>query len=257
MGWGHLFFGYFLTFLLGLHPTFAIFSTVPGCLFMLFGLKRLSLYCRSFHYALWCAPLMAAVSIGGIVGGLLTAPPETATAAEWLRAISSYAGRGAVAWLDFAAVLLFHAALALAIKEIATRVGVPKNAVRAVRNFIIVGLWAVCFVLTSALPADTGKLLTGPAMLMMLIWAFCNCILLYSCYMRIAPAEQAEEQRKPSRFAWVNRMRDAYEEKTQKAIDADRAYHAKNARERMEKRQARMSEKQRRKENNKQNRSGK
>ena len=105
-----------------------------------------------------------------------------------------------------------------------------------------------CSVLSSSLPTDSGKLFKGSVGLLMLIFAICYCVLLYSCYMRIAPAEETTPTRKPSRFGWVNRLRDAYEEKTQKAIDADRAYHAKNARERLEKKQSRMSKKQQERE---------
>jgi hypothetical protein len=150
-------------------------------------------------------------------------------------------------------VVWCHAALALGIKKIAARVGVQKNAVRAMRNLVLIGLYAVSLVCAEAVPATAGVMMPT-AMLIRLVFAVCNSVLLYSCYMRIVPADDTAQVRKKSRFALVNRLRDAYDEKTQKAIEADRAYHAKNARERREKQLARMSEKQRKKEELKQKR---
>jgi hypothetical protein len=68
-----------------------------------------------------------------------------------------------------------------------------------------------------------------------LIWVICNCVMLYSCYMRIAPANESDT-RPPSRFAFINRMRAAFDSREQKAIEADRAYHADNAKRAMERR---------------------
>jgi hypothetical protein len=255
MGWGQLFFGYFLVYFLGMNPMSAVFSVIPGALFLWLGLRGLSRYCHTFRYALWCTPLLAATSLAGIVGGLVSADPALmATAGDWLTAVTSFSGGGVVAGLNFALTLIYHGALTLGIKELAARVGVQKNAIRAARNLVIVGLWGFCSVLLNTLPQDTGKLFRGSVGLLMLIWSICYCVLIYSCYMRIAPAEETAPARKPSRFGWVNRLRDAYEEKTQKAIDADRAYHAKNARERWEKKQSRMSRKQREKQERRQHR---
>lgn len=251
MGWGLLFLGYLLKFILGLNPLFDVILTLPACILMLLGLKKLSLYCHTFHYALWSTALLAAVSVGGLIGAIVAPmgalPSAQAGLADWLRYTATATSAGWFILSEMAAVVLFHAALALGVKDIATRVGVQKNAVRAMRNLVVVGLYAVSFVLAKAAPATAGVMMPT-AVLIRLVFAVCNSILLYSCYMRIAPAEETKQLRKPSRFAWVNRLRDAYDEKTQKAIDADRAYHEKNARERREKQLARMSEKQRKKE---------
>lgn len=252
MGWGLLFIGYFLKFILGLNPMFDVILTLPACILMLIGLKRLSLYCHTFHYALWSTALVAAVAVGGAVGSLIapvSALPEAGAGVfDWLR----YMTETSVIWnwialAELISVVLFHAALMLGIKDIAMRVGVQKNAVRAVRNFVIVGLYTVCLLVARIAPSATAMMAPTSALLELVV-AVCNSVLLYSCYMRIAPAEGTVPERKPSRFALINRLRDAYDEKTQKAIEADRAYHEQNARERREKQLARMSKKQREKQ---------
>lgn len=256
MGWGLLFIGYFLTFLPGQNAMLAVPLALPGCVLMLLGLKRLSLYCHTFHYAMWCSILPGAISVGVLVYALLarSVVPTRDGVTAWLRYVAEIGSTGVFGLLSVIAVVLFHAALAWGVKELAMRVGVRKNAVRALRNLIFVGLYAVGMVLTrtvSGLPVAVS----ATTALLGLVWSVCNCVMLYSCYMHIAPAEEAEEAtRKPSRFAFVNRWRDAYEQKTQKAIDADRAYHEKNARERREKQLARMSKKQREKQELKQKR---
>lgn len=251
MGWGLLFFGYVLKYVLGLNPMFDVVLTLPACLFMVFGLKRLSLYCHTFRYAVWSVAPVAAVSLGGVIGALALPvaelPASGASAADWLGYLAKASTAGWLNFADAAAMLVFHVALAIAVKELAMRVDVRKNAVRALRNLVIVGLYTVCFLMAETFPALTA-VMSPTALLIRLVFVICNSVLLYSCYMRIAPAEQTEAPRRPSRFAWVNRLRDAYEQKTQKAIDADRAYHEKNLRERREKQLARMSKKQREKE---------
>lgn len=261
MGWGLLFLGYLMKFLLGLNPIFDVVLTLPACLLMLIGLKRLSLYCHTFHYALWSTALLAAVTVGGIVGAFVApaiALPEVgAGLADWLRYVAeALAATGWIALADLICTVLFHAALALGIKDIAMRVGVQKNAVRAMRNLVLVGLYAVCLLTAKMVPV-AAPMLSAPSALIHLVFAVCNCVLLYSCYMRIAPAEEVVTERKQSRIGWVNRLRDAYEAKTQKAIEDDRAYHAQQASDRREKQLARMSQKQRNKEQLKQKRNQK
>ncbi|MBR0443237.1 MAG: hypothetical protein IIX15_02755 [Clostridia bacterium] len=261
MGWGLLFIGYFLKFILGINPMFDVVLTLPACVLMMIGLKKLSLYCHTFHYALWSTALLAAVTVGGGAAALLAptgALPEMgASLVDWLRyATEAVARTNWIALAELIAAVLFHLALALGIKDIAVRVGVQKNAVRAMRNLVLVGLYAASFLLAKVLPSLMGAM-TSTATIVHLVFALCNSVLLYSCYMRITPAEETVPERKPSRFALINRLRNAYDEKTQKAIEDDRAYHTQQARERKEKQLSRISEKQRKKEELRQKRNQK
>ena len=243
MGWGLLFFGYFLEYILGLNSLFAPFVHVIAYAMMYAGLSGLQRYCKSFCYARWCAVALAILAIWrtfaqiepalGITFGFVTKEITTA-----------------VSWMDLAGSLVFHVFLALAVKEIAQRLSVTKNAVRSVRNLVLVLLYGALFIVHSVIPTETVSLIVYPPLVLARVaFAICNCILLYSCYMRIIPANAREDEpRAPSRFALVNRMRRAFDEKEQKAIEADRKYHAENERRRYEKQTARMSQKQQKKE---------
>lgn len=239
MGWGLLFFGYFLEFILGMNTMFAPFVHVLGYALMAVGINGLRRYCRSFVRVYACALALLLLGVWRMFVGVdelfsLQLP-------FLLDGINQ-----TVVWLNFALMILFHIFLALSVKELALRVSVSKNAVRAMRNLIAFGLYAVCYLLLMLVP--TLKFLVPATLLLWPLWAICNCVMLYSCYMRIAPANESD-QRPPSRFAFVNRMRSAIEIREQKAIEADRAYHAENARRAHEKKMARMSKKQQSREN--------
>jgi hypothetical protein len=109
------------------------------------------------------------------------------------------------------------------------------------RNLIAFALYAGCYLLLNIVP--TFKVLIPVTLLLRLFWAICNCVMIYSCYMHIAPANEYEE-RLQSRFAFVNRMRAAFAAREQKAIEADRVYHAEHARRAHDKKMARLSKKQ-------------
>lgn len=237
MGWGLLFFGYFLEFILGMNAMFAPFVHLVAYAFMVVGCNGLARYCKRFALPKWCALGLMLPAIWRTFAGVndllslgLPFLPDVVTEV--------------VRWIDFSGVVVFHILLALAVKELALRVGVNKNAVRAIRNLIMVGLHAAFILIQAALPVESVvRVLYPVSLLLQLAWAICNCIMLYSCYMRIAPANESDAP-PPSRFAFINRIRRAMEEREQKAIEADRAYHADNARRAHEKKMARMSKKQ-------------
>ena len=52
MGFGLLFFGYFLEFLLGMNKI-GVFTHVIGYMVMFMGISRLRLYCHTFRYSLY------------------------------------------------------------------------------------------------------------------------------------------------------------------------------------------------------------
>lgn len=239
MGWGLLFFGYFLEYILGLNSLFAPFVHVIAYALMYAGLSGLQRYCGKFRYARWCAIALAVLAVFRTFADVQTAYDVTfGFVTETLTQV--------VVWVDFALVMVFHTFLGIAIEQLAKSVSVPKNATRAVRNLMIVYLYGAFYIAQRLI----GTAVLFPAMILgRVLWAVCNCVLLYSCYMRIVPAGGEEDApRAPSRFALVNRMRRAFDEKEKQAIEADRQYHSDNARRRYEKQTARMSQKQRTKE---------
>lgn len=236
MGWGLLFFGYFLEFILGINAMFAPFVHLLGFALMAVGISGLARYCKSFHRVKWCAIALMVISIFRTYAGL-----------DELFSLGLPLVSGVVStvfsWLYFLGISLFHVFLALSVKELALRVDSNKNAVRALRNLVTYGLYAAAYLLVNTLPAV--KALVPIVLILWPVWAICNCVMLYSCYMHIVPAHENENApRTPSRFAFINRLRAAFDAKEQKAIEADRAYHEQNARKKME----RLSQKQRARE---------
>ena len=241
MGWGLLFLGYVCTFIIGMNPMFFVFLALPGWTLMALGLRTLSRYCHAFRYPLWCAlfalPLYAWQTLCGVQSQLhVTVPLLNDTVST------------VVDWTAMLTVLLFHTLLALAIRQIAQRVSLPKNAVRAMRNMVLLWLYGVTFLVMNLSGNDTLTVTLYPIVtLLHLLWAILFAVLLYSCYMRICPAEddRREAPPKPLGVAWIDKLRRTSWEKEQRAVEADRAYHAQNAQKKREEQLARMSRKQR------------
>lgn len=241
MGWGVLFVGYVCTFVLGMNPVFSVFLALPGWALSAWGLKSLVRYCRTFRYPLWCAlaalPLCAWQTMQGAADHLSLSVP-------FLSVNVSAAVDAAATMLS----VLYHTLLSFATVEIARRVGLPKNATRAVRNAVLVWLYGIVWALMGLLGESAwAASLVGPVLLLRLLWAVLFAVLLYSCYMRICPAEDGEENAppKPWGIKWIDALRSRAWEKEQKAIQADREYHAKNAAERRDRQLSRLSKKQR------------
>lgn len=229
MGWGLLFFGYFLEYVLGMNAMFAPFIHVIGCALMIAGAKGLSRYCHSFK-RVWVSAWAL------MVPAVLRTLVDLNTLFSWNIPFVGDILKTAAHWANLYLMVLFHVFLALAVKELALRVGVSKNAVRAVRNLVMMAIYVVLVLIQTIFPVEAVLRVLYPVMLIaQLIWVICNCVMLYSCYMRIAPANESDT-RPPSRFAFINRMRAAFDSREQKAIEADRAYHADNAKRAMERR---------------------
>ncbi len=219
MGFGLLFFGYFLEFLLGMNKI-GVFTHVIGYMVIFVGLSRLRLYCHTFRYALYTTGSLLIVAVYRTFADLpelfdVSFPFVTST----LTLIFTL--------LDSALVLLFHVFLAIALMEICKRTGVTKNAIRALQTLVIVVIHAgVNAYVTLAQKQNTP--MYGLMLLLQLLWVICNLVLLGSCYMRICPAgqENAVKESKPSRFAFVNNIREKYRRSEEKAIREDSAYRA-------------------------------
>ncbi len=240
MGFGWLFFGYVLEYVLGMSP-YGCFVFLIGYGVMYRGLCELRRYCRAFSRAIWVLIPLMPVALFRTVAGL-------DSLFSWGLEFVGAPWNQVAVWTDLLLVLAYHFFLTLAIRELAKRVSSPKQAIYATRNFLIVLLYGCVAVLWR-----TGVLSGSPAwgvlLLLQLVWAVMNSVMLYSCYMHICPAQ--ERERTPSRFAFVNRLRARFEQKENEAIEADRRYHAEKARDRREKYLSSISEKQRRKEEKK------
>ena len=195
MGFGWLFIGYFVSTMMVLNPFGYLFRPI-GYAIMSYAFLRLKEYHRDFWYALGASVLMLGIAGVMAVDGLFAFMPETA----------AYA----VGYTEMIGSLIFHAALYWGIRAIAKETEVEKISFAAVRNFIFFAVYNLLYAIAK-LPFDFAseyaKIMSAPVVLLYFACLVLNLILIFSCYMRICDVADVDMEQKPSRFAFVNRMR--------------------------------------------------
>ena len=212
MGFGYLFIGYLVTFIL--HVTVQELGLGPlgllvGYGAMMAGLSKLNPFQRAFSIARWTLVPLICVSLFHLAVAF-------ADVFLWdlpFRAVITLA----VEWSNFALLIFFNFALLYGIRMIARDVELPRIATAAVRNSIFVGAYAVLYLL-GQLPAWEPYLVI-PVVMIQLVWVFCNLFLILTCAKDICP--EGEEEIQPKRYRWefLNKVGDAYERNRQRSID--------------------------------------
>ena len=220
MGFGYLFIGYLVTFFL--HTVAGALDVgslamLLGCMLMWMGLKTLRLYCGGFALTEWSLYSLLAL-------GLYRLAEDLSQLLLWNTSFFSNAAT-ALAWVEFALIMVFHAALLSAIREIGMQVGLQKISAAAIRNMILVSLYAVLYALywIPGLIGDGVRgYLTLSITLLYLGWIFCDLWLLLTCTKDIVA--EGQEDPTPKRYKWefLNRMGDQFEENMKKAADSNR-----------------------------------
>ena len=87
------------------------------------------------------------------------------------------------------------------------------------------GLQTSTYVLALALElAGVGlQLLSLIAFFLQFVWAIFNLVNLFGCYMYICPEGDEDMERKPSRFGFVNDIRDKMDERDRQAREREAA----------------------------------
>ena len=140
--------------------------------------------------------------------------------------------------MEFFLIMVFHAALMSAIREIAMGVELPKIASAAIRNLIILALYAVVYIFyyVPGLMGDAARgYLTLSMTLLNLAWIVCNLLLLLNCTKSIAA--EGQEEIEPKRYKWefLNRVGDRFEENMKKASESNRDAIEEHLRQKQEK----------------------
>lgn len=136
---------------------------------------------------------------------------------------------------------VFNTALLYSVRSIALDTEDNKIAISSVRNFafICIGLLAyVIYFVVSAFSSSQIALviLNGTSLIIRFVCIVFNLILIFSCYMRICDENDVDMQRKPSRFAFVNALRQRFDEKQERAAQQQADYMRKKAQKRKNKR---------------------
>ena len=241
MGFGYLFIGYLITFVIYLTVNSLGFGGVAlllGYGVMFYALNTLTLYHKAFAYAKWVQLPLALTAVYSLLSSLseqllLGIPFVTPTVDAVFE------------WITFLLLIFFNIALLFGIRMLAREVELMHIAVKAVRNSVFVGLYAVLTLIARLpiLPEHFKAYLTLPIVMLDVVWIVLNLLLLISCTKNICPAGDEDQPPKRSRFEWINRIGDTYEKNRQRAIDSTTREAEEVLRRRQEKRNQRSKSK--------------
>lgn len=215
MGFGLLFVGYLFL----LPVVFHYFYTVPvAAVLAFFACRRLSRVNTPFGYATWLSVLLFAASCAEIV--VRHALP---------------AGLGIADAVCVCLLLGWNLLIFTGVEWVAQETGLTALRARAFREKLFSCIWLlpmpVLELVDTARLSEAGARIVSALSAALLAVGFVvvllNLVTLYSAYARICMPEDADMPQKPSRFAFVNRIRAAQEKRA-------RAAEAWNARKREE-----------------------
>lgn len=237
MGFGYFLIGYLVAFVFYLPANalgFGFAALLIGYGLIFYGLTVL----RRYHSAFTAA---AGAELPLFLTALYKAGQEICAFFSWQVGFfrSVPIGNG----VDIAATLfliLFHLAFLYAIRALAESVELKKLSVLAMRNALVMVVYAVLFALCRfPFPEAVLPYLNMAQMIFRILWILLNLWLLLSCAKNICPDGEEDLPPRKSRFSWVQRMEETYERNHQALSDQarrDGEALAKKNRERRERR---------------------
>ncbi len=221
MGFGPLLIGYIITYIITIGIGEYLFAgMLIGGFIMFLGLSELRKYCPTFLYAIIANVLMILCSFYKTAAFMDSAfLLEIGIDTPILQAVFDI--------IKFVIDIVFNFTLLYGIADLSRRVEYSKTREKAIRNMLFVGIYAI-FQIVMLIPntifqADKAFFMTL-LMIFQLIYAFFNILLVFKCYAMICPEGEEEMKKKPSRFAFVNKMREKQDEREQRAIESTKAY---------------------------------
>jgi hypothetical protein len=128
-----------------------------------------------------------------------------------------------VSMLECALTLGFHFVLLRELRGFALELELPAIVKKADWGLWLVGVQASTYIVALALEiAGFGlQLLSLIAFVLQFVWAIFNLINLFGCYMYICPEGDEDMERRPSRFGFVNDMRQKMDERDKQARERE------------------------------------
>ena len=207
MGFGTLFFGYFLL----LNITNYLVSDAIAGVIMLLGLLKLKNVNRRFAFSYVVGIVFTVFGFGELAVFLI----------DMLKLSPAFV-EGAVPYLALLRHLIVAAltvGLLGGMEEVSREVGLEKIPDRcralSVSSFLVFGLWIVLEApLPEWIPTPVFSVLFLLAIISLLVLIIAVLTTIYGCYMRICmPGEENGRVRKPSKFGFVNEYRERQAEK--------------------------------------------
>ena len=223
MGFGWLLCGYFISTFMTFH-VMGNFVRLLGYGLILMAAGRLRRYHDSFMLLEVGAILMLAVA------GMLAFSDTTDFLYRGLildTKIVSESVRVVMGYVEQIASLVFQTALLYSIRAIAKETEVRRVSDGAVRNFVFLCMYCAVYALNLLIDVKDQKLMVALAGSVWILYFACillNHWLIFSAYADICDEDDVDMAQKPSRFAFVNRLREKTEEKNQKARAEYEAY---------------------------------
>jgi hypothetical protein len=222
MGFGLLLIGYMFAFVARIGLGEYIFAgMLLGGFFMYLGLSELKKYSPAFIYSFIC-------SIFIILSSFLGVAIWVDTAFGLGLGMSSTTISVIYEWSKFLIGLAFNVFMLYGIIDISNRVDYPDTKLAAQRNFVFVAVFNLCQLLLlfpiSFIQNDLSFFNTL-LIVIQLIYSIANALLIFKCYAMICQQGQEDMPRKPSKFAFVNKIRAIRDAKEEKAIEDMKVYY--------------------------------
>lgn len=231
MGFGWLFLGYVISFLLysvAAMLNFGFLAHLLGYTLILRGLWELKKYNAAFRFPLCAVCLLLPLTV-------YDALRELGETFLWRIPFVTAGATAALAWVDFGLVMQFHFTGYYAIATIAKIVDLPRTVRDAVFDTIVgVGYATLYTVAQVFLPQSVAAQLGVPLTVFLLFWRICDICLLVSCCKNICPAGDEDQTPKPYRWKFLNRMGERFANNFHRAADSTRASREEDLRRRRE-----------------------
>ena len=196
MGFGILFFGYFLTYAFSLSNVY-FFADIIGAIVMLYAFSKLAEYNTSYKSAFAVCVGFTLVCGFNAVGMMLRLYPENGAVDI------------AVNGLKLALSCVMHIIMFLGARGISLGADSPKLAKNAERQIAATAVYYIAALFTLAFSHVLGESMryVSVALLVIRIGVFIfNLVFIYRCFGTFYSAEDEDREPKKSRFGFINKM---------------------------------------------------
>ncbi len=226
MGFGILFIGYIAAYIMSLAGAYGCFPAIIGCVVMLYALTKLVDYEPFFKYAFFSLILLT-LCVGYRLFDEVTV--MFGSHLPWF--LGHNATKTVFAYGKVLSDLLFNSMLFIAIYKIAKATEVEKIQKSAIRNVVFFALYSVLSIVIEIYP---NRYIFMAAMIVNLATVILNCVCICSCYMRICDESDRDMTAKRSKIEAVNKFRDEFDRREEKAREAHKAYHMQKIHKRLD-----------------------
>ncbi len=221
MGFGPLLIGYIIAYVITIGLGDYLFAgMLIGGFVMFLGLCELRKYCPTFLYALIVDILLIICSFYETAAFIDDAfLLQLGISSETLHIVFN--------WIEIFIDIALNITLLYGIADLSKRVDYPNTRQKAYTNMVFVGVFnlfqLVLLIPNTIFDKDKGFFMTL-LMIVELVYTVFNVMLIFKCYAMICPAGEEDMKRKPSRFAFINKMREKQDEREQQAIESTKAF---------------------------------